>query len=64
MAAHLQNEEDRNDNKKMKQIRIFLLTEKNSERLVTMHYNAGFLLWKLQYLADYEKRTTDENATS
>ena len=29
-----------------------------------MQYNAGFLLYQLQYLADYEERTTVENATS
>ena len=29
-----------------------------------MQYNAGFLLYQLQYLADYKERTTVENATS
>ena len=29
-----------------------------------MQYNAGFLLYQLQYLADYEERTTVKNATS
>ena len=29
-----------------------------------MQYNAGFLLYQLQYLADYEERTTVENASS
>ena len=29
-----------------------------------MQYNAGFLLYQLQYLADYEERTTVENVTS
>ena len=29
-----------------------------------MQYDAGFILHQLQYLADYEERTTVENATS
>ena len=28
-----------------------------------MQYDAGFLLYQLQYLANYEERTTVENAT-
>ena len=28
-----------------------------------MQYDAGFLLYQLQYLADCEERTTVENAT-
>ena len=38
-------------------------TNKNSKRLVTMQYDAGFLLYQLQYLANYEKQTTFENAS-
>ena len=29
-----------------------------------MQYDAGFLLYQLQYLADYKERTTVENASS
>ena len=37
---------------------------KNPKRLVTIQYDAGFLLFQLQYSADHEDWETVENATS
>ena len=39
-------------------------TKKNPERLVTMQYDDDFLLYQLQYLADYKDWVTVEIATS
>ena len=38
--------------------------KENPKRLVTIQYDAGFLLFQLQYSADHEDWETVENATS
>ena len=50
------NKENLTRNKKNRNI------ERKPKRLVTIQYDAGFLLYQLQYSADYEEQTTVKNA--